>query len=224
METGELEIVQWEERSIAADMIERVMGIEVKTSDDYSAAGEFLKIIKTTQKRIEDAFAPTIKSAHAAHRAAISMKDEAIEPANRAEIVLKGKMSTWYRAEESRKIEIARREAEEIRKIEEQERLERAVELEEQGKKQEAEALIEKPVEAPKVKPMPVAPQVSGVQARKVWRFEIIDSDKMVRDFMIPNERLIGETVRQNGEAAVKMIGEGSIRIWQETQIASGRA
>ena len=127
------------------------------------------------------------------------------------------------RLEEERKIqEAARKEEERLRKIkEEQERVWRekqealrkeAERLENEGKSKEAmKALIE--AEKAKIKaderaaqaeeisvPVPVleskVEKMAGLSTRTIWKFRITDSNKIPRQYLIPNEKMLGDVAK----------------------------
>jgi hypothetical protein len=66
--------------------------------------------------------------------------------------------------------------------------------------------------------------RAAGVSIPKVWKHRILDASKIVRTFMAPDEKKIASTVKSLGKEAVDVIGAGSIEVFQEAHIASGRA
>ena len=77
----------------------------------------------------------------------------------------------------------------------EKERLERAEELAKEGKTEEADELLEKPIfVAPAV--LPSAPDVKGTSYRKVWKFEVMDESKVPCDFHMVDTVKLGQYAR----------------------------
>ena len=153
----------------------------------YVRAGEVLTAIKDLRKQIDAAFDPIIQKAHAAHKEAISQKKKAEAPLVEAEGIIKPQIAA-YEAEQERirRAEEARIRAE-LAKAEEEARLQAAIEAEAAGNKQEAEELLEEPVQvAPVVLPK-ATPKLEGVYTREDWDFVIEDESKIPRQFLQPN-------------------------------------
>lgn len=108
-------------------------------------------------------------------------------------------------AEAKQAEEQARYEAEQKRA--EDERIEQAVALEAQGKKEAADTVLSTPVmTAP---PPPVAPPVVSLppepvrekpkgMGRESWKFRIVNADLIPGEYLWPNMTLIGQVVRAN--------------------------
>lgn len=61
------------------------------------------------------------------------------------------------------------------------------------------------------------APQAAGTHTREVWRFSIDDPSALPREFLMPDERLIGEHVRKlKGDARIP-----GVRVWSETTVVA---
>ncbi len=59
--------------------------------------------------------------------------------------------------------------------------------------------------------------EVSGISTRKAWKFEIVDKEKLPREYMIPDEKYIGQMVRATkGRKEIP-----GVRIYSEDIIAS---
>lgn len=59
----------------------------------------------------------------------------------------------------------------------------------------------------------PSRADVGGLSFRESFDYEIVDASKIKPGYLIPNEKLIGATVRDRGRDAIAMIGEGSIKV-----------
>lgn len=119
--------------------------------------------------------------------------------------MISGRAYAWQKAEEDRKskeAEEARRLAEEEaaakRKVEEEARLAAAERLSDAGMEEQAEEMLETPIEveveevaapAPKVK-------VKGTSTLENWQFEIEDATRIPRLYMIPDLVKIGKLVK----------------------------
>jgi len=148
------------------------------------------------REKIGETFDPIIDKAHKAHKEAIAQKKKTEAPLVEAEKIIKPKMGKYREQQERERQAEIRRQEEIVRKAMEEQQIQDAVEAEMSGNKEEAEAILNDdliPVPAPKVeKPM----KPDGIAFRENWTFEIVDANKIPRNYLIPNEKLIGSTVR----------------------------
>lgn len=170
--------------------------LAVSNAEDYTSAGEFLVQIKGVRKRIADTFDKPIKDAHAAHKSIIAAKKEHDAPLEEAEKLVKEKMGEWQREQErKRREEEDRLRREEQRKAEER-ALAEAERLENEGKTEQAQAVIEAPPPpAPVVVPS-VVPKAQGVSHRINWKWRVTNENQIPRDFMKPDDVRIGKVVK----------------------------
>ena len=203
-------------------IIEEARALAIKTDQDYEYGGAFLTRIKGVRSQIKDVFEPIIKAAHAAHKEAVAQRKGVEAPMIEAEGIVKSSMATFYRAKEAERLAQEEEQRRQAREQAEKEALARAVELEDQGKAEEAEALIERPV-APVVVPAPAIqkPQAAGVSVRKVWKFRMVNPAAVNARFLVPDEKAIGKVVRAMGADAGEMVG--GIEVYAE-EIVSARA
>ena len=217
-EMAEEAVVEIQERALT--MPERAAAIDVVDAATYAVAGEFLVDVKTLRKEIEAHHAPMIESAHLAHKAALAARKKYDEPLAAAERIVKGALAAYRHEEERKRRE---REAElrrEAERLEEEERLREATRLEEQGKKAQAEAVLERPSVAPVVSLESQTPKVAGVSTRTTWDFEIEDATAIPREYLSIDERKIRGVIRALG-AEARIPG---VRVFQRTDVAaSGR-
>lgn len=162
------------------DIVAKVTSIHIADQSSYQMAVEYAKGIKAVGKDIEMFCEDGIKSAHATWKTLLATRDEKLKPLQEAERILKGKMVQFTEEEErKRKIEEARIR-EELRKREEEARLAQAVELEAEGRSEEAMQVIEAPVYAPAVT-LPKVEQPKGVSYREVWSAQVTDLKALCR-------------------------------------------
>lgn len=84
-------------------------------------------------------------------------------------------------------------------KAEEDERLKKAQELQDSGRTEEADEVLEEPIiVAPAV--LPNAPQVKGTSYRQNWKYRIDDANKIPREYLMPDTTKIGMQVRTTKE------------------------
>ena len=195
----------------------------VSTTAEYQVAGVGLRQIKGVLARIDALFEDSIRTAHAAHKALLALKDKVSSPLRAAETVLKNKMATFATEERRRKEEEARRAAEEARQKEEERAFNEAVAADAAGHTDAALEILDKPVLAPVI-PIAEAPKAKGIAARKTFRFEIVDASRLRPEFLIPDERKIADLVRKMGKESEAIVGKGAINVREETVIASRAA
>ena len=200
--------------------LEEAKGLSISNDSSYKKAGEFLLGIGDLEKAIDASFDPIIEAQHAAWKLALAKKAEHYVPLKEAETVVKDKMTDYQILAEKRlKEEEARRRGEAMRAVE-QDRIDRANALIDQGRPEEALELLDAPVEAPPIiMPETSAPKIAGIVTRNVWRWRIVDEKLLPREYLIPDETRIGKMVRAS-EGKIEIPG---VEVYQEREIAKGR-
>ena len=198
---------------------EKAKAIIIKSNDDFLKAGEILTVIKSLRKEIDTTFDPIITKAHEAHKEAIAQKKKVDAPLIEAEGIIKPRMAAWNTEQERIRREEEDRLREIARKQEEERRLKEAVAAEQAGNKEEAEAIIEAPIEAPPVVVQKTTPKVAGVSFRKKWTFRVTDPLKVPREYLTVDEVKIGGVVRAM-EGKINIPG---VEVYSE-DVVSGRA
>ncbi len=202
--------------ALALEMQEYNLGREVSIVEDqanrftvaseigYQAAGEFLKQIKSVQKKVKDYWEPLRLSAKKAYDDVLAKKKEMLDPMDSAEKTLKSKMGTYIKEQERK----AREAAEAQRKLAEklaEEKLKEAAELEQKGEADAADYVLstaevyEQMAETLPVQMAPPKPKVQGVSVSKTWTIRVTDPDK------VP-VKINGVEVRPINEATVRRI------------------
>jgi hypothetical protein len=205
--------------SKAVSAAEEARGLSVATRPEYERAGAFLIALKDIEREIDATFDPVTKAAYEAHRAAIAARDKHREPIREAEKIIKEKMGGFQRIEEKRLREEEVRLRELAKQEEEQDRLKAAQVLIEDGRADEALALLEGEVETPPIyMPETSAPKVKGIVTREVWKFRIKDPSKIPCDYHTVDEAKIRTVVRAT-EGKIVIPG---VEIYMEKEIAAG--
>ncbi|KKL71198.1 hypothetical protein LCGC14_2097270 [marine sediment metagenome] len=189
----ELEVLKKKAASLAEsamEVVERAKGMAVDDYGQYEAAGKLLRDIRTSTKLAEERVGPLVKIAHSAHKAAKSIENAFVKPLNALSEVLKLKMRALIMREDIRGNDP-------LAEVElDGEKLAEAYALAELGKQEEAEALLaEAGVFCPEDLPDGL-PKVDGVSIRTLWSYKIVDEKKIPRDYMTPDLKAIGGTVR----------------------------
>lgn len=201
---------------------EYVASLPVKITDNESYllfAGE-LQEIKRRQKVIDDRLEPEKKKAYVAYMAWNDLIKELKAPLLAREAFDKKEMAAWDAEQERIRREEERRLQEEARKREEEARLQAAIEAEQQGEKEEAEAIInEPPAYVPPVVLPKSTPKVQGISYRDNWTFRITDPNKIPREYMVPNETAIRKVV----SALKDKSNIPGIEVYNERIVAAGR-
>lgn len=202
-------------------IVEQARAVIVTSNEGYELAGRFLKeVIRPFKDQILEVCRPVKEAANRAHKEAVAQEQKLLGPVEQAERLVKGQMAQWAAELERRRREEEARLREEARQRAEVERLEQAAAMERAGLREEANALIEQPVEAPPVILADTRPRVEGVAIRSVWKFRVLDKTKLRPEFLIADEKAIGATVRSLKDAAVAVVGPGSIEVYEDKTVA----
>lgn len=171
-----------------ATAIERQATSMVVNSDvGYAAAGELLKKIKGVQKAVKEYWEPLRKSAKVAYDNVNAKKKAMLDPLERVEATLKGKMSE-YAMEQER---IRRAREEEMRRAAKEEAdrlLAEAIEASNSGDDAGADsalavAEVYDDVAAMTTKGKALKPKAEGVSLSQSWKITGIDSSKVPISF-----------------------------------------
>lgn len=198
---------------------EQANALIITTPEQYQAAADMLLNIKAIQKEIDATFDPIVKKAHEAHKEAVAQKKKVETPLKEAEAIIKPKMVKYDTEQEA----IRRAEEERLRAIalkeEEDRRIAEAAAAEAEGNHDEAEAIVSEPVYVAPVMVQKTTPQVSGVQYRETWTFEVVDINKVPREYLKLDDVRIGGVVRSM-KGATNIPG---IRAYAVKSVAAGR-
>ncbi len=229
METGVEEI-----RNEVMTLPDQAKMILVRDTESMAKGNEFFLTCRAMRKKISDFMDPIISANFQAHKIAVAKKKELEAPLIVAESWLNAKMTAYKQeqdrirqAEEQRLRQIAIEEEMARRKAEEVRRMEEAVALEELGANEEAaqvmaEVLQEAAAPVIVTPPPPTIPkvEVKGMATATTWKFEIINESLIPRSFMTPDLVKIGGVVRSL-KAETNIPG---IRVYTDSKMrATGR-
>lgn len=174
-EYGKVEVARIE-REIAP-VVAQASDIVVRDAVSRTAAVDFLKAVKDTQKRVTDFFGPMKKAAHAAWKAVTARESDVLGPLEQAERGIKAKVMAWDADQERIRLrEQAKLQAEaDERARKERERLEREAAKLKTPEKREERMAQAAAVVAPVVQVAPVAEKQTGEATRKVWKAKLVD-------------------------------------------------
>lgn len=150
---------------------------EIKDQTTYDKAAEAVRSVKALMKEVDSAFDDMIKKAHELHKTALSKKAVYADPLKDLEKKLKSKMTRWIAEQERIRAEEARKALEEQRRQEEELR---------------AMGIADVQVEIQEVAKV----ETQGIGYQVKWSFEIEDETIIPRDYLMPNEKKIGDLVK----------------------------
>jgi hypothetical protein len=193
-----------EEKAIT--IIDQARAVKVTDSETYTVAGNLWKAIGDMIKEVKDTFDPICDAAHKAHKAAVEKRAKYLDPLATAQKNVKGLMSNYDAEQERiRRAEQARIEAE-MRKKEEERRLQEAIEVEAALKAQgagkeeiqkETSTILEKPVSVAPVVLTKATPKIEGGPIyRTIWKARILNEQLIPREYLTPDMVKINAVVR----------------------------
>jgi hypothetical protein len=203
--------------------------IVISNPVQYEGAADFLKDLKSAQKKVTDFFAPLKKKAHETWKAITTKEGEVLNPLQNSEAMIKNKMIVFQKVEEEKRIAEQRRlqaEAEEQAR-KERERLQKQAEKLKTPELKEQRLQEAEEVEVAVITVQSEVPEVKGISYRKIWKAEITDKPEFVRA-ALKNATLmsfIHIDATQMNKLATMTKGEISypgIRFYEEKILASG--
>lgn len=204
-----------EVNTLALSVPDQAKQISIKTMDDYVRAGEIMLTIKAIRKKITDTFKPIKQKMDAAKQEVLDQERAADAPLKEAESWLSPQIITWNREQERIRQEEEARLREIARKEEEERQLQEAILAEQSGQKEEAEAIMDAPVQAAPVVVPKSVPKVAGMSIRDNWKFRITNEKLIPREYLKVDEVKIGQVVRAMKSAAniagVEVYNEGTV-------------
>jgi hypothetical protein len=166
--------------------------LQFRVTDDasYEEACGLLKTAVSYRKRVEEFFAPTLRTANDLVKRVREAKATLMDPVEAVE--------DWLRKETARhqrEATLAHLKAEQDRRIEDERNVEVAI--------AEAQAEGRKPIVPLPPPPPPVlARKVAGVAHRVVWKWRVKDLAAVPRDYMVLDEKLLNEIARTRKDQA----------------------
>jgi hypothetical protein len=207
------------DRTAADAVLASANAMVIADPHSYENAAETVRLIATYARDIEEKRKTLTRPLDESKRRIMDFFRVPLDRYNSARSVIQTKMMD-YRAEERRKAEAARVAAERAAQAE-RERLEEQARIEaERGNTAKAIKLAERAETTVAAIVAPAIPKVSGIVARELWRFEIVDESKIPREFLMPDERKIGALVRALKGDAQAILGQG-VRVFSEESIGA---
>lgn len=174
-------------------VVRKAVKIQVTDQKTLSMAETILVQVKDIIKGVTDYFEDPIAKAHAAHKAILAKKNEALDPLLKAERFLKSAVKD-YLVEEER----ARRAAEEQRKFEQEALLAKLEKERDDGDTKLADETFDK-IEEIHAESMKVEelPQMVGVTKKTLIRWRVSNLNLVPRDLLVVDKAKVDEIVKR---------------------------
>ena len=201
-------------------LVEQANALVVMTETQAKGAVKVLDVAKAFQKAVKNVWDPVCDSANQAHKAATKARAGQIAPFVEAEKIIKELLDNFDREQQrlAREEEKRRQDEQDAKdkklKDEQDRKLKLAAELEKEGKTEEAQdqledaADIQEEIETAPVTVEPV--KVSGMSFTDNWKAEVIDPEKVPREFCTPSQKKLDQYAKlmegKNAPAGVKFV------------------
>jgi len=174
------------------EIIVKEVGI-IQTKEQADEAVELRNKLKALKSEIEASYKPIIEQAYRAHKEAIAKMNEHLKPVEEAIRCLDKSLADFQKRQEEEARRKALEEYEKKKREEEERKLSLAETLAKVGLQEEADRMLETDthvvVEVEK-------PKVEGISFLEIWKFEITDESLLPREYLMPDEKKIGQVVR----------------------------
>lgn len=188
---------------------ERASFITIHNEPTLIRANEFLKTVKTLRKEVDDTFDPISTKQYAAFKETKNQKGRFEQPLKEAEIIVKGLISCYMQ-----KLAREREEAEAKQREKEEKRFQDARDADKIGLEEKAKEIRE---DDTKLAPIPEPTKLEGTHIKKLWRWKIVDVDKIPREYMTADVLKINAQVK----AFKDKTNIPGIKVYQESIVAS---
>jgi hypothetical protein len=191
----------------------------IENNDNYIKASEIVKQIKDRYNSLETLRLSMTRPLDESKKRIMDLFKPPLELLANTEKRLKTAMGNFQTLQEHIRAEAERK----LRERQEQEEAKLKAKIEE-AKAKGNEAKVEKletkleATETAVIKVEPTIAKVEGVKTRKIWKFKIVELAKVPRQYMIPDEKLLGEIARTT-KGMKKIAG---IEFYSEDSIAVG--
>lgn len=153
----------------------------IKDDKTYIEAAEHLVKIKTFRKWVKGFFKPAKDKLNAAKAEVLAMESQLDEPAERSERILAPAIDSFLMEKEKARRAEEDRINREFKEKADAAKLAAAIELEQQGQKQEAEEVFAAPTMAPTAVMPKTAPRVAGLTPSVRWFAEVTDKMELLK-------------------------------------------
>lgn len=181
------------------DATSKADALVVNSEHSHRFGLELISAIVTMQRGVKDLFADAKRDANKAHKSVVAAEKKLLVPLDAAKRMASGKLDV-YEAEQRRIQQEAQRAAEKkVREAEEERQLQDAIDAEEAGDPEQADAILNEPVAPPVVHVSAPIAQVQGVSSRTTWHAEVTNLLQLVQ-FVAEHPEFINY-LQHNGSA-----------------------
>jgi hypothetical protein len=185
-------------------VVTKMEAMSVQTDEEVKQASEFLRKIKQSEKVVHEVFDPQVKALHEPYKAKTDERKGYLDQLSKAERVVK-RMIGDYQTEQRR---IREEQARKEREAEEERRLAAAIDT-------GHEEVLDRPVTSAKP---PEPEKLEGVYTTAVWKYEVLDKQKVNAQFLTVDEKKVGQLVRSMKDEAAALLGPG-IRVYAVDEV-----
>jgi hypothetical protein len=161
---------QWSDEALKA---------KVTDAPSYEKVIAFAQVGKQAERQVAEFFRPLKDDAHRMHKNLCTKENEILAPIQRGIRYLKDIAAAWKLEQDRLQAERDRKAKEAMRKLEEEQRLELAVQAE--GLGIDPDAILNTPLTMPEVRTAPLVPKVAGASPVMRYRAEVIDKMALLK-------------------------------------------
>ncbi|MDI6808941.1 MAG: hypothetical protein QME66_08180 [Candidatus Eisenbacteria bacterium] len=174
----------------------RVKALRVIDDETYVEAATMGGQIRGAIKRWKALWEKPKKAMDAAKKALLAEENAVLDQLAAAQAHIDGQTGAWNQKKRLEREQAQRVAEAAARKEAEDRRIAQAVQLEKNGKVEQAEKLIEKPIVVAPVVVASTLPKVAGLSMIDHWKFRITNESEIPREYLTPDTVKIGGVVR----------------------------
>lgn len=159
-------------------IVEAAKAVTIESVADRKEAAVFERALIKKEKAIADHYKPIKKSLDAHKRVILDQERGYLAPVKEARDILKQTELLWDTEQQRIADEQEKKIAAELRRREEEKRLAEAEAAQNAGDEEKVEAILERPIETPKINLQP--PKAPGQSVRTTWKAEVVDFPKLL--------------------------------------------
>lgn len=198
--------------------------VTIESAIDRKEAAVFERALIKKEKAIGDHYRPIKKSLDAHKRVILDQERGYLAPIKEARGILKQTELLWDTEQQRIADEQEKKIKDELRRREEEKRLAQAEAAEKAGDKEKVEAILERPIETPKIDLQP--PKAPGQSVRTTWKAEVVDFQKLLAHIAAnpalahlvqPNDQAIRAMARTQKDA----LNLPGVRVYSEKSLTT---
>jgi len=195
------------------EILSRMEALTIENAEQFTETAEFLKGIKGKTQEVKNYFEDERAKKYSEYKAVTTKISTYTDPLGKAEKIVKRKLGD-YRTEQERK-----RREEEQRKLAEL-KAQAEDQLLDDAEANGDESILDEELMIAKPELETEVPAMKGISFTTVWHFQIVDAKQIPRDYMMPDEKKIGDVVKALKDKA----NIPGIRVFSEQQVGARSA